>query len=588
MEFFRSAFMSGKRIKIVCVRCLLLLLAVVMVCCACAPQPAVEVSNPTETLPTVTATHLVTLTPTPTPTATPVTLFVSDAVPNDVIDWDLLSGFQCSESQTAALWLGPAVDAPAGELLNVSSWIYALAAPFPTLVDDITLSDLQAYWSGKPERALITVSMLFVPEALVWSLDESWGEPDLTLVETYQNPPEIDLLWESGAWVILPFEQLEPRLKVISLDDTSPLFKDFEITRYPLAIQFQLVHTENAKGIPLDAEIAAVIDAIRHSNRDPDKMTTLVMTGVTALARAIAYRMEMYGILYPGEKIRDWLREADLAHISNEVSFYVDCPFPGPTSWSSLFCSNPKYIELLDDVGADIIELTGNHNNDVLYVYGFDAVPFTLDLYEQYGMSYFGGGRDVIEAKTPLLLSHNGNQLAFIGCNAFGPDYAWATEDQGGAAPCEDYLWMADEITRLRDEGYLPIATFQYFEDYYDFPVGHHIRDYGLMAEAGAVIVNGSQAHRPKAMAFSHDAFIDYGLGNFFFDQRWVIDMYGNVIVQTSWEIIQRHTFYEGRHLSTELLTAMLEDFSQPRPMTLKEREVFLNELFEASGWKSR
>jgi hypothetical protein len=588
MKLIRSAIMSGKRIKLACVRCLLLLLAVVLFGCVGAPQPVVDISIPTEIFPTATATHLLTLTPTPTPTSAPLTLFVSDAVPTDVLAWDRLVGIHPTDDQSAVLWLGPAVHAPAGEILRGSSWIYALAAPFPTLVDDISLSDLQAYWSGNPEGDLSSVTTLYVPEVLILALSADWGTPDSALVESYQNPPEVELLWESGAWVILPFEQLEPKLKVISLDDTSPLFKDFEITRYPLVIQFQLVHTEKAKGLLLDAEISTVIDAIRHSNRDPDKMTTLVMTGVTALVRAIAYRMEIYGVLYPGEKIRDWLLEADLAHISNEVSFYEDCPFPDPTSRSFLFCSDPKYIELLDDVGVDIIELTGNHNNDALYVYGFDAAHFTLDLYDQYGMSYFGGGRDVTEAKTPLLVTHNGNQLAFIGCNAFGPDYAWATEDQGGAAPCEDYLWMADEITRLRDEGYLPIATIQYFEDDYDFAVGHHIRDYGLMAEAGAAIVNGSQAHRPKSMAFEHDAFIDYGLGNFFFDQRWTIDMYGNVIVQTSWEIIQRHTFYEGRHLSTELLTAMLEDFSQPRPMTLEEREVFLTELFEASGWKSR
>jgi len=588
MELIRSAFMGGKRIKMICARCLIMLLVCLLVGCRGAPQPAFDVTYPVEMLPTVTASGLMTPTPTAMPTPEPVTLFMGDTVPMEILAWDRLPGIQRSDSHSAALWLGPAVDAPAGDVLSESSWVYALAAPFPTLVDDITISDLHAYWLGNPEGDLSSIPRLYVPEALVSALSGSWGAPAPALVKAYQNPPEIDLLWETNAWVILPFEQLAPKLKVISLEGHSPLFKDFELARYPLVIQFQLVQTENTKGQPLEAEIAAVIAAFKPSNRDPDKMTTLVMTGVTALVRAIAYRMEIHGVLYPGEKIRDWLIEADLAHISNEVSFYEDCPFPDPTSQRLLFCSDPKYIELLADVGADIIELTGNHNNDALFVYGYDAVPFTLDLYEQYGMSYFGGGRDVAEAKAPLLVTHNGNQLAFIGCNAFGPDFAWATEDQGGAAPCEDYLWMAEEINRLRDEGYLPIATFQYYEDYYDFAASHHIRDFGLMAEAGAVIVNGSQAHRPKAMAFDHDAFIDYGLGNFFFDQRWTIDMYGNVIVQTSWEIIQRHTFYEGRHLSTELLTAMLEDFSQPRPMTLAERQVFLAELFEASGWKSR
>jgi len=327
---------------------------------------------------------------------------------------------------------------------------------------------------------------------------------------------------------------------------------------------------------------------IHPTNRDPDKLTTLIMTGVTALVRATAHKMEVKGVLYPGEAIQEWLNEADLTHISNEVSFNEDCPFPNPNSRLLLFCSDPKYIELFEYIGADIIELTGNHNNDSLYVYGKDVVPFTLDLYEERGMETFGGGRNLADAKSPLLITHNGNQLAFIGCNAPGPDIAWATEDRGGAAPCGDYQWMVDEIKRMRKEGVLPIATFQYYEDYYNFAESHHIKDFLRIAEAGAVIVNGSQAHRPKAMAFYQDTYIDYGLGNFFFDQMGIIDDYGNQILQTRWEKVQRHVFYDGKHLSTELLTAILDDFAQPRPMTLEERYLFLEEIFTASGWITR
>jgi poly-gamma-glutamate synthesis protein (capsule biosynthesis protein) len=252
------------------------------------------------------------------------------------------------------------------------------------------------------------------------------------------------------------------------------------------------------------------------------------------------------------------------------------------------FCSSPDYIELFDDIGADIIELTGNHNNDSAYVWGVDVVPFSLQMYADHDMVYFGGGLDLADALTPLTLTDHGNKLAFIGCNASGPDYAWATEEHGGSAPCGDYQWMADEITRLKAEGYLPIATFQYYEDYYVTPSEHHIRDFGLMAEAGAVIVNGSQAHLTKSMDFRSDAFIDYGLGNLFFDQMGIIDQYGNQILETRWEIIQRHTFYNGKYLSTELLTAMLDDYAQPRPMTEAERVIFLERLFAASGWETR
>lgn len=527
-------------------------------------------------------------TPTQTPIDKPLTLFISNLVPAEIIDRGQLIDVRLTDDPSADLWLGLGINAPGGEVLSTSTWVYALTAPFPTLVDDISTNDLQAYWQGNLENSLSAVPKIYVPKVLALGLEEKWGKPDPVRIERYQSPPEVDVLWESRAWAILPFDELNPRLKVISLDEKSPLFSTFDHPDYVLSLDFQLIRNINTQNSLNDEKTLSVINRVNPGNRDPEKMTTLVMTGVTALVRAIAYRMELYGALYPAENVRDWLIDADLTHISNEVSFYADCPYPDPSSPRLLFCSNPKYIELLEYVGADIIEVTGNHNNDAMYMYGADAANYSFNMYEERGMEYFGGGRNLADAKKPLLITHNGNKLAFIGCNAFGPNHAWATEDKPGSAPCEDFQWMAEEISQLERDGYLPIATFQYFEDYYDWAAAWHMRDFGLMADAGAVIVNGSQAHRPKGMEFKGNAFIHYGLGNLFFDQNWVIDQYDNVIVQTSWEIIQRHTFYNGRHLNVELLTAKLENYSQPRPMSIEEREEFLSQLFDASKWDWR
>jgi poly-gamma-glutamate synthesis protein (capsule biosynthesis protein) len=97
------------------------------------------------------------------------------------------------------------------------------------------------------------------------------------------------------------------------------------------------------------------------------------------------------------------------------------------------------------------------------------------------------------------------------------------------------------------------------------------------LAEAGAVVVQGSQAHQPQGFDFDSGAFIDYGLGNLFFDQMQTLG--------TRQEFIDRHVFYDGRHLSVELLTAMLEEYARPRPMTLEERRALLTETFAASQW---
>jgi len=563
-----------------------LLLFALSILSACAKQPSLGMPLNPGTKHTTTAPVVPQQTdvPTPTKTPTPVTLYPAYPIPDNLLPDQFLEKVIISDSDQASFWFDSALEEAGGSIMHTVDWVYALAAPFPTLPDDVTLAELRSFWRGIPMGGFANVSKLYVPEAIVAVLDHRWQPFDPTTVEVLEGVPSNAELWSENAWGFIPFEELNPMLKVIRVDGSSPLEKGFDLDAYPLTIRFNLIQMQVDASD--NSDIKTLIESLPTTNRDPEKMTTLVMTGVTALVRATAFKMEVKGVIYPGEEIRDWLSEADLTHISNEVSFYEDCPYPDPNNRKLLFCSDPKYIELFDYIGADIIELTGNHNNDSLYTYGVDVVPFTLDLYQQHGMDYYGGGLDIAEAQSPLILDHNGNRIAFIGCNTPGPDFAWATENQGGAAPCGDYRWLVDEINQLSQDGVLPIVTLQYFEDYYNYAASHHIEDFGKLAEAGAVIVNGSQAHRPKAMAFTNGTFIDYGLGNLFFDQMGIIDGYGEQILQTRWEVIQRHTFYDGRHLSTELLTAMLEDYAQPRPMTDRERSTFLKELFSASEWE--
>ncbi len=293
------------------------------------------------------------------------------------------------------------------------------------------------------------------------------------------------------------------------------------------------------------------------------------MTGVTALSRTIASRMESNGVTYPSERVRGLLREHDLLHISNEVSFTDDCP--GPMR-GTRFCSDPRYIRLLADVGTDIVELSGNHNLD----WGPEAARRTLDMYRARGWRWFAGGRDHLEAHRPLTITHHGNRLAFIGCNPVGPPYAWADRGHPGSATC-DVPAMQRQVRRLRARGHLPIVTFQHWETYQYAPTAQQVEDFGLMSAAGAAIVSGSQAHHPQGFAFHRGRLVHYGLGNLFFDQMQTLG--------TRQGIVDTHVFHRGRHLSTRLSTTLLEDYSQPRPTTPAEREQLLESVFAASGW---
>jgi poly-gamma-glutamate synthesis protein (capsule biosynthesis protein) len=542
---------------------------------SCASPASASMSDATATTaPTVAAATEIP----PTPTEIPPALWIAPSVPEALRSATLEWGVGTVEAREAANVI---IDVAAGDAPNASSWVYALVGPFPTVADGVTFEQLKQAWAGSQPEAF-SGRPLMMSESTYSAMKALFnGEAANGAVKILNETLITDALWaQAPSWGVVPFESLNPRLKVLEIDGQAPTRKQFDVEQYPLKVMFG---------------VSGGNFALPATNRDPAKMATVVMTGVTALVRATAVKMEEIGVTYPGLGIRDWLVEADIAHISNEIPFAENCPYPNSEQMRLIFCSNPKYIELLEDVGMDVVELTGNHFED----WGKDATRYTVQMYKDRNIPYFGGGADLADAQKPAILEVNGMKFAFIGCTPSGPEFAWARADNyPGAAPCgkdwpgkgkdqHGYEWMVDEIKRLKSEGYIVIATFQYFEYYSPDPRPWQVEDFRRMAEAGAVVVSGSQAHYAQAMEFYNGTFIHYGLGNLFFDQMGYDNPSNGIrTTNTRREFLDRHVFYDGKLISTELLTAMLYDYAQPRPMTPDERAAFLTEYFEASGWK--
>jgi poly-gamma-glutamate synthesis protein (capsule biosynthesis protein) len=563
--------------------------------------PAANGAQPAGAQPTVIRTVPVTLyaptpapatpTPAPTPTATPVpetTVWVDTRLPPGVREalgqpiamiaaGEMLAGRKVTarSEPPADLAIGAAGGAagaapPAATLILTRA--YAVAAPFPTVPDSITLSALTALWQGDasqlPEFSPGGVTpTLFMDADTRAALALLLGDPAAGApVQLVEAEALVEAAWAArpAALAVLPFERLDPRLKLVWLDGMNLFDRQLDMAQYPLTLRV------TAQGAP--GALAAFPPG---DNRDPNRLAVVAMTGVTALVRGTAVQMERKGITYPGEKIRDWLTSADVAHISNEVSFWDQCPQPTFNDGVSM-CSNPKYIELLQYVGTDIVELSGNH----LWDKGADKLPPTLDLYDQLGWKYFAGGRNLAEALKPVTMTVNGNRLAFVGCNWFGAD--WASEERAGSAPCgidnpRDLDWITGAISGLREEGYLVIATLQYEEYYFYQPGTQQARDFQALRDAGAVVVNGSQGHHAQGWDASAAGTINYGAGNLFFG-----DQAG---VGTHQTFVNRHAFYDGRYLGVDMRTAYIEDYSQPVPMDAQQRADFLDTIFRASGY---
>ena len=551
-------------------KAILLFLTLSLMLSACqttTPNQAVVTETASPTLPSPTATSLPS--PTPTPTPGPLKLNLSQELPAEMFASipTPLGMVLSDDPEEADIVVEVASDGQKYELISYQ--VYTLVAPFFTVQDNITLKELTAILTGMSSQEEAPFKGVYAKEP--FSQLQSLIDPKNPKRVTLATTTDLSVIPEEY-WMIVPFEELRPEFKVISIDGISPLDDNFDPSEYSLSLPVGV--RLNATDREIDPALLSSL--LPESNYKPGQLTSLIMTGVTAMARDTAFVMSTEGVLYPGTNIRKVMRAADLTHISNEVSFFEDCPLPDPDYEGFIFCSDPEYIDLLADLGTDIVELTGNHNNDVRAIYKVDSVPYSLDLYRKNDMQWYAGGTNLTNAKAPLKIEHNGNKLAFVGCNSYGPYMAWATDDSSGSAPCEDWKWIKQSVATLKLEGYLPIVTLQFQEEYLHTATSLAIRDFRPLAEAGAVIVNGSQSHVGKALEFYSDALIQYGLGNLFFDQPGFYITYDG--------FIQKHFFYQGRHISTQLLTITLEDTAKPRFMTDDERAKFLQDIFDSSA----
>ena len=512
-----------------------------------APQPTLTLALPTATL-----------------APRPLTVWLAPAMPEALAkSFHLPIGMELAASRETA---DVRVEPGSGHLL--SSWTYALASPFPTLTDEVSLDALKQLWQqGRPVGD--EGRTLLVDDCTLAVFSTLWGSPSAAVHALPANQI-LNAAWvERSDWAILPFEQLEPRWKVLMVEGQSPVRKEFDPKNYPLQVSFSL----DGSVVLVDKLAPQFTQAvIAHSNRAADHLTTVILTGTTSLVRATAGLMELRGMDYPAQDIGAWLRDADILHISNEVSFAKNCPAPLPHT-GLLFCSQDRYIQLLETIGTDVVDLSGDHLND----WGPEALLNTIGLYHQRGWQTYGGGINVDAGKQPALFEHNGNKIALIGCNYKQLGYASANSFTPGAVHC-DPAWLYPAIARLKSQGYLPIVTLQ-DDEYMEAIARPKLQDdFRSAADAGGMIISGTQSHQPQALDFRDGVFIHYGLGNLFFDQIH------------SWEttdqaFIDRHVIYNGKHISTELLTTIFVDFARPRPMTSDERRTLLKMIFKASGW---
>lgn len=426
--------------------------------------------------------------------------------------------------------------------------LFVPAAAFPSPWYDLSLMGFANVLQGNFDPKL-TVSEATRAALSAYGVVLSPDIKTLDTAEAVQN----DLFRDRSRWTILPWGALNLRLRVLMIGGQHPV--DILESGYALAFESDT------------------------PDFDPNKLSRVMISGVTALARGTTVALDSNGVEWAAEALAPLTTRADIFHISSEASAIEGCPsVDAPRlGGNSSFCAKPEHLRLFSLLGADLIELSGNHNND----YGYQAYDDTLDALHAEGFATVGGGRTLAAARTPFIWQGAGGSVAWLACNAVGPYYAMVdeAEPRPGATSC-DGDWLRAELPRLKAAYDVVILTVQYLEFDQHNPTDAQRRDFATYASWGADYVGGTQAHFPQSLNIisgygGEDAFVHYGLGNFVFDQ-------------TFWAgvrfLLDELYIYDGRLHSVAVYAGIIEGQGRPRLMTADERDNFWYVLFNQHG----
>ena len=103
------------------------------------------------------------------------------------------------------------------------------------------------------------------------------------------------------------------------------------------------------------------------------------------------------------------------------------------------FRAHPRVLPLIKK-HFDAVSLANNHTGD----FGPAAFGQMLDFLSQAKIPFFGGGRDLQQAHTPMLFKRQGITIAVLGYNEFFPRSFEADVDRPGSAWSDDEQVVAD------------------------------------------------------------------------------------------------------------------------------------------------
>jgi poly-gamma-glutamate synthesis protein (capsule biosynthesis protein) len=279
--------------------------------------------------------------------------------------------------------------------------------------------------------------------------------------------------------------------------------------------------------------------------------------------------MEANGALYPFERVRPLLEDADLT-IANMEGTFTERGIAADKLYT--FRTPPRFAEGLAQAGIDLVSLGNNHAMD----FGPIGLEDTLAALEDAGIRHAGAGANERAARTPVLLTIDGVRIAFLSYTSI-TETVFAGPDSSGVARATVEAITSD-VRSARAGADAVIVALHSGIEYTDAPQPEQQQLAHAAIDAGAALVLGHHSHTLQGWEHYGDGLIVYSLGNFVFDLD--ADDLANLGLRAFQSIVLYVTLTADGVQDVRAAPVFIDPFeNRPRPATPDEAASTLDRL---------
>lgn len=207
------------------------------------------------------------------------------------------------------------------------------------------------------------------------------------------------------------------------------------------------------------------------------------------------------------------MNAADLMMLNNEFSYSLRGTQTADKSYT--FRANPERVNILKEMGVDIVSLANNHALD----YGMDALEDTFTTLEEADIDYIGAGDTLDRAKAPVYYNIGGRRIAYLAASrvVFAMDW-YATDTRPGMIGTYDPTLLLDQIREADKSSDFVVVYVHWGVERTNIPADYQRSLAKQYIDAGADAVIGCHPHVLQGLEFYKDKPIAYSLGNYWFN----------------------------------------------------------------------